>query len=78
MSTGLEIMVKFRDKYGLQRLDPFKQSGGERSVSTALYMLAIQHLTQVRNVYFSLSNLNDYFDKRICLSMCLSVHSSVR
>ena len=40
-------MVKFRDKYDLQRLDPFKQSGGERSVSTALYMMAMQHMTQV-------------------------------
>jgi chromosome segregation ATPase len=44
---GLEVMVKFRDKYDLQRLDPFKQSGGERSVSTALYMMAMQHMTQV-------------------------------
>ena len=45
--AGLEVMVKFRDKYDLQRLDPFKQSGGERSVSTALYMMAMQHMTQV-------------------------------
>ena len=47
LPTGLEVMVKFRDKYDLQRLDPFKQSGGERSVSTALYMMAMQHMTQV-------------------------------
>ena len=52
MFVGLEVMVKFRDKYDLQRLDPFKQSGGERSVSTALYMMAMQHMTQVRNLYF--------------------------
>ena len=44
---GIEIMVKFRDKYDLQRLDPFKQSGGERSVSTALYMMAMQTMTKV-------------------------------
>ena len=51
MFVGLEVMVKFRDKYDLQRLDPFKQSGGERSVSTALYMMAMQHMTQVRNLF---------------------------
>ena len=44
---GIEILVKFRENVPLQKLDPFKQSGGERSVSTALYMLALQHLTKV-------------------------------
>ena len=46
-SYGIDIFVKFREKVQLQRLDPFQQSGGERSVSTALYMLALQHLTKV-------------------------------
>ena len=44
---GVDILVKFRDNVPLQKLDPFKQSGGERSVSTALYMMALQHLTRV-------------------------------
>lgn len=44
---GIDILVKFRDNVPLQKLDPFKQSGGERSVSTALYMMALQHLTKV-------------------------------
>ena len=44
---GIDILVKFRDNVPLQKLDPFKQSGGERSVSTALYMMALQHLTRV-------------------------------
>ena len=44
---GIEILVKFRENVPLQKLDPFKQSGGERSVSTALYMMALQHLTKV-------------------------------
>ena len=44
---GIDILVKFRENVPLQKLDPFKQSGGERSVSTALYMLALQHLTKV-------------------------------
>ena len=44
---GFDVLVKFREKLPLQRLDPFKQSGGERSVSTALYMMALQSLTKV-------------------------------
>ena len=44
---GLRIRVKFRDREPLQELSPHHQSGGERSVSTALYMLALQELTTV-------------------------------
>ena len=44
---GIDIMIKFRSNHELQRLDPYKQSGGERSVSTALYMLAMQTITKV-------------------------------
>ena len=44
---GIDVLVKFRENVPLQKLDPFKQSGGERSVSTALYMMALQHLTRV-------------------------------
>jgi len=59
---GLEVMVKFRDKYDLQRLDPFKQSGGERSVSTALYMMAMQHMTQVP--FRCVDEINQGMDER--------------
>lgn len=44
---GIKIMVKFRDHETLQELTPHRQSGGERSVSTAIYMLALQALTTV-------------------------------
>ena len=44
---GIDVLVKFRENVPLQKLDPFKQSGGERSVSTALYMMALQNLTRV-------------------------------
>eukprot|EP00095_Tigriopus_kingsejongensis_P003200 maker-scaffold50_size457468-snap-gene-0.19 protein:Tk03200 transcript:maker-scaffold50_size457468-snap-gene-0.19-mRNA-1 annotation:"structural maintenance of chromosomes protein 5-like" len=44
---GIDIMVKYRTHLPLQRLDPHQQSGGERSVATALYMLALQELTVV-------------------------------
>lgn len=41
----LEIMVKFRDNATLKRLDSHTQSGGERAVSTVLYMIALQEFT---------------------------------
>merc|ERR1719510_2206338 len=44
---GLEIFVKFHDKDKLQPLSSSVQSGGEKSVTTALYMMALQELTQV-------------------------------
>ena len=39
---AIEIWVKFRDEEELQRLSSHRQSGGERSVSTILYLIAIQ------------------------------------
>ncbi|GMS84329.1 hypothetical protein PENTCL1PPCAC_6504, partial [Pristionchus entomophagus] len=39
---GIRIMVKFRATDKLRRLDHQVQSGGERSVSTMLYLLALQ------------------------------------
>ncbi|KAL3234489.1 Structural maintenance of chromosomes protein 5 [Nakaseomyces bracarensis] len=42
----LEIMVQFRDEGKLTGLDSHTQSGGERAVSTVLYMIALQKFTQ--------------------------------
>ena len=42
----MAIMVKFRDAEQLQRLSAFRQSGGEKSVSTILYLLALQELSK--------------------------------
>ena len=39
---GILIRVKFRDNEELQALNAQRQSGGERSVSTMLYLLALQ------------------------------------
>lgn len=39
---GVQIKVKFRDTEQLQELDAQRQSGGERSVSTMLYLMALQ------------------------------------
>ena len=39
---GIEILVKYRSTEPLQKLNPHQQSGGERSVATALYMMALQ------------------------------------
>ena len=40
------ILVKFRDTEELQPLTATRQSGGERSVTTMLYLLALQKLSQ--------------------------------
>lgn len=41
----IEIKVAFRDSAKLTKLDAQKQSGGERAVSTVLYMIALQPFT---------------------------------
>ncbi|MPC95444.1 Structural maintenance of chromosomes protein 5 [Portunus trituberculatus] len=62
---GMAIKVKFRDEQRLQQLTAQQQSGGERAVSTALYLLALQSLTaapfrcvdEINQVCFVLSSL---------------------
>ncbi|KYQ56942.1 Structural maintenance of chromosomes protein 5 [Trachymyrmex zeteki] len=44
---GLKIKVKFRDADELQELTRHFQSGGERTVTTAIYMIALQELSRV-------------------------------
>lgn len=39
---GIQIRVKFRDKSDLQTLSAHVHSGGERSVSTIMYLMALQ------------------------------------
>lgn len=41
------LQVRFRQGQDLQDLSKGTQSGGEKSVSTAVYMMALQELTQV-------------------------------
>ncbi|KAI8823741.1 uncharacterized protein EV422DRAFT_368077 [Fimicolochytrium jonesii] len=42
---GIDILVKFRDTERLNQLTGQRQSGGERSVSTILYLMALQSLS---------------------------------
>jgi len=46
-SYGIQIFVRFRHGHELQELSKGTQSGGEKSVTTAVYMMALQELTQV-------------------------------
>merc|ERR1712098_963177 len=46
-SYGVSIKVKFRDGADWSELAKGRQSGGEMSVTTAVYMLALQELTKV-------------------------------
>ncbi|CAG8569881.1 44430_t:CDS:10 [Gigaspora margarita] len=43
---GIDILVKFRDNERLQALTGQRQSGGERSVSTIMYLMALQELSK--------------------------------
>lgn len=43
---GIRIRVKFRSSDQLHELTPHHQSGGERSVSTMLYLMALQELNR--------------------------------
>ncbi|XP_073490680.1 structural maintenance of chromosomes protein 5 [Aquarana catesbeiana] len=43
---GIRIRVKFRSSTQLHELNPHHQSGGERSVSTMLYLMALQELNR--------------------------------
>ncbi|KAI8330175.1 P-loop containing nucleoside triphosphate hydrolase protein [Chlamydoabsidia padenii] len=43
---GIEIRVKFRDHEKLQLLTGQRQSGGERAVSTILYLMSLQSLAR--------------------------------
>ena len=45
--NGLKILVKFRATEDLTQLSFNAQSGGEKSVATALYIIALQEMTQV-------------------------------
>ncbi|GMH32530.1 hypothetical protein BSKO_00364 [Bryopsis sp. KO-2023] len=45
-SYALEIRVKFRNTESLKALDSSTQSGGERSVSTMLYLISLQSVTR--------------------------------
>ncbi|CAG8734677.1 15788_t:CDS:2, partial [Acaulospora morrowiae] len=43
---GIDILVKFRDNERLQVLTGQRQSGGERSVSTIMYLMSLQELAK--------------------------------
>ena len=44
---AIHIRVKFRDEEALQLLSATRQSGGERAVSTILYVMALQARTHL-------------------------------
>ena len=58
----IEIRVKFRDNAPLKKLDSHTQSGGERAVSTVLYMIALQDLTSAP--FRVLDEINQGMDRR--------------
>lgn len=61
-SYGISIRVRFRDGQELQELSRGVQSGGEKSVTTAVYMMALQELTQVP--FRCVDEINQGMDER--------------
>jgi structural maintenance of chromosomes protein 5 len=43
---AVQIRVKFRDEGGLEVLSASRHSGGEKSVSTIMYLLSLQKITR--------------------------------
>jgi len=62
---GLKIKVKFRDADELQELTRHFQSGGERTVTTAIYMIALQELSRVP--FRCVDEINQVQDIRLML-----------
>nr|CAD7202871.1 unnamed protein product [Timema douglasi] len=58
---GLRIRVKFRSEDQLQNLNRRLQSGGERSVSTAIFMISLQGLSRVP--FCCVDEINQGMDK---------------
>jgi len=61
-SYGIKIQVRFRGGQELQDLSKGTQSGGEKSVTTAVYMMALQELTQVP--FRCVDEINQGMDER--------------
>jgi chromosome segregation ATPase len=59
---GIELMVKFRDSEILAPLTAHRQSGGERSVSIVLYLMAIQSFS--KSPFRVIDEINQGMDPR--------------
>lgn len=59
---GIEIRVKFRQKESLQALTGQRQSGGERSLSTILYLMSLTELS--RSPFSLVDEINQGMDQR--------------
>ena len=59
---GIEILVKFREASALQVLSAQTHSGGERSVSTIMYLMGLQNL--MRSPFRCVDEINQGLDER--------------
>lgn len=77
---GIGINVKFRNNEELQQLTRFHQSGGERSVSTILYLMALQQHAQspFRVVDEINQGMDSHYERCIFdfITHCSSEHST--
>lgn len=59
---GIEILVKFREASALQVLSAQTHSGGERSVSTIMYLMGLQNL--MKSPFRCVDEINQGLDER--------------
>ncbi|CAO1614814.1 unnamed protein product [Parajaminaea phylloscopi] len=59
---GIDILVKFRDEEELHLLTSQRQSGGERSLSTILYLMSLTELS--RSPFSLVDEINQGMDQR--------------
>ncbi|WFC98940.1 Structural maintenance of chromosomes protein 5 [Malassezia yamatoensis] len=59
---GIDVLVKFRDTEPLKLLTGQRQSGGERSLSTILYLLSLTELS--RSPFSLVDEINQGMDRR--------------
>ena len=64
----MQIRVKFRAEDDLHVLDAHRQSGGERSVSTMMYLMALQDISSCP------FRVVDEINQVIVSNSCIGVH----
>ena len=70
----LNILVKFRETEKLEKLNSFRQSGGEKSVSTILYLLALQKIdTAPFRLVDEINQGMDKYNEKLVLEMLFDI-----
>ncbi|KAK6090984.1 hypothetical protein P3W45_000229 [Vairimorpha bombi] len=70
----MNILVKFRDIEKLEKLSSFRQSGGEKSVSTILFLLALQKIDSAPfRLVDEINQGMDKYNEKLILDMLFDI-----